>query len=76
MNDTIEIKWRDRRVYLSLQQVQQIISGISADYLNHELCSMLDMFIADNDRKDEEANRETRERQELDELQKLTSGAD
>lgn len=76
MNDTIEIKWRDRRVYLSLQQMQQIIGGISADYLNHELCSMLDMFIADNDRKSEQASTETRERQELDELKKTTSGAD
>ena len=63
MNDTIEIKWRDCRVYLSLQQMQQIISGISADYTNNELCSMLDLFIADNDRKSEEANIRTFERQ-------------
>ncbi len=63
VNESIEIRWRDRRVYLSLQQMQQIINGISSDYTNNELCSMLDLFIADNDRKSEEADRETLSRQ-------------
>lgn len=61
MNEQIEIKWRDRRIYLPLQQVQHIVNGISTDLTNSELCSMLDLFVADNDRKDNQAERETKE---------------
>lgn len=63
MNESIEIKWRDSRIYLSLQQMQQIINGINSDYLNSELCSMLDLFVANNNSEDKRADRETLERQ-------------
>jgi len=65
MNEQVEIgfNWRDGRIYLSLQQVQQVLNGISADYTNNELCSMLNMFVIDNNRKAEQADEEVKRRQ-------------
>ena len=53
-NEYIEIKRGNGRARLSLQQVQHILDCISADYSNSELCAVLDLFVADNDRKERE----------------------
>ena len=53
-NERTYFNYRGRRIYLSLHQMQQVISGIDTDLNNRELCSLLDMFVGYNDQAEKE----------------------
>lgn len=61
-NAPIEIIWRNRRVFIPLQQVQQVIDCIDSNFTNNELRSMLDLFVSDFDI---EESRKAREQEKL-----------
>lgn len=61
----ITINWRNREVSIPLFQMQQILDSLSADFTNNECSAMLDMFVADNDSKENQLTLEAIEKQRL-----------
>ena len=63
MNDEkFYIEYRGKRVYLYLHQMQQIVNGISAELIDNEYRTMLEVFIGNNNSEADKEQREQAER--------------